>query len=607
MLDNPYTTRGYGDPELGRGSDREVRWSLQEARVILRKYGWMIASIAGVIFLVALLYVATATRHYTAVARLLIDTPRNPITALEGGGGGGGSPGLGIPEVESSVQVLISDRLGELVLKSLNKDDDGVLAPPPKPSLMEEVVGTLVSIPRTIVGLFTPSSNYYDPQRYALDKLMSGLSVRRVGTSYVLEIAYTTTSPQAAAAAANAFARTFVQDEIDSKAEIWKRASLWLQDRVNELRKRSEEAARAAQDFKAQNGNNADTWPKARELDRTAEAYDALYSAFLRRYTDSIQQQTFPITQARVITDAYPPMSPSQPRSIVILALSLIMGLGLGTAVAFVRWSFDHAIRSPAQIARYGFRCLATLPRLPSVISRDSSQVMRTVTRAPRSQFAETLRLVRAEISIAERQRPMRYIGVTSAFSGEGKSTVAANLAQLFSTTGPTLLIDADTRNPQLTLTLSPAIANDFSSTAQIEEVSGCPGLNFLGVFPQMQVGSTWFEQGGFDTVLSEFGPDYTKVIVDLPPAGLVAEARTVAPLLDAIIVVVEWESTPAEAFISCIEACHVEPGKVFGVILNKAHPNVIAASKGSAYTNNQYIREPTDTDSGGRKSRLKI
>ncbi|MDB5642326.1 MAG: hypothetical protein JWN07_1643 [Hyphomicrobiales bacterium] len=606
MYDNPYSSRGYGGASPSGGNDHEVRWSVQEVRVIVRKYGRMIAIVTGVIFLIALLYVATATRQYTASARLLIDTPRNPISALEGGASGG-STSLGIPEVESSVQVLVSDRVGSLVLASLRKDDNGILAPGPKASFMEELVGTVLSVPRRILSIFTPSFSESDPHRFALEKLMSGLSVRRVGTSYVLEISYTATNPKAAAAAANAFSQTFVQDEIDSKAEIWKRASVWLQDRVNELRQRSEEASRAAQDFKTQNGNNADTWPKSRELDRTAEAYDALYSAFLRRYTDSIQQQTFPITQARVITDAYPPLSPSQPRSIVIMGLALVMGLGLGTGIAFIRWSLDHAIRSPAQIARYGFRCLATLPRLPRVISRDVTQVVRTVTTAPRSQFAESLRVVRAEISIAERQRPMRYIGVTSAFSGEGKSTIAANLAQLFAASSPTLLIDADTRNPQLTHALSPTAVTDHEGEAHIETVGGCPGLHFLGVVPHMQAGSAWFEQGGFEAMLNEVGPGYAKVIVDLPPAGLVAEARTVAPLLDAIIVIVEWESTSAEAFVSCIEACHVEPGKVFGVILNKAHPNVIAASKGSAYTNNHYISEPVETGTNVRKSRLRI
>ncbi|MDB5594155.1 MAG: hypothetical protein JWM36_1116 [Hyphomicrobiales bacterium] len=615
MLDNPNSLKARGERRPGL-RDSEVTWSLQEARIILRKYGWMIAVIAGAFIAVAFLYSVTATRQYTAVARLLIDTPRGPLSAMEGStGAGGGGGGLNVPEVESQLQVIQSDRIGLKVVQAVSAQAS-LAADAKKPGFVEFLFKSIVSIPRNLLALVTAAEPVadLDPEREALNKIMAGLNVRRLGSSYVLEISYTSPVPQMAADVANGFANAYVQDEIDSKAQIWKRASLWLQDRVNELRARSEEAARAAQDFKAQNGNNAETWPKVRELDRTAEAYDALYSAFLKRYTDSVQQQTFPITQARIISEAARPISPSRPLRGMIIGLAAVLGLGLGTAVAFTRWSFDRTIRSPAQIARYGIRCLTTLPRLPKVISRDATQVIRTVMRAPRSQFTENLRLVRAEISIVERQRPMRYIGITSALSGEGKTTIAGNLAQLFAATGPTLLVDADMRNPQLTKALTPILAprtldnREPPWPARTASIPGCPGLSFLGL-DQEQFGaqSNWFEQGGFEAMLEENKQKYSRIIVDLPPAGVVAEARYVAPLLDAIIVVVEWESTPEEAFMACIDACDVEPGKVFGVILNKAHPGLLVQSQGSPYSNNYFEQEDEADFVDLRKGRIRV
>ncbi|MDB5651265.1 MAG: hypothetical protein JWL62_2785 [Hyphomicrobiales bacterium] len=613
MLDNPNDIKARGERRPGL-RDTEVTWSLQEVRIILRKYGWMIAVITGAFIALALLYSVTATREYTAVARLLIDTPRGPLSAMEGSTGGGGGGGLNVPEVESQLQVIQSDRIGMKVMQAVNAQAAMAVAAKP-PGFFQSMFNGLKSIPHNLLSLISaaePTADV-DPERAALNQIMSGLGVRRLGSSYVLEITYTSPSPAMAAEIANAFANAYVQDEIDSKAQIWKRASLWLQDRVNELRARSEEASRAAQDFKAQNGNNAETWPKARELDRTAEAYDALYSAFLKRYTDSVQQQTFPITQARIISEASRPTAPSRPMRGMIIGLATVLGLGLGTAVAVTRWSLDRTIRSPAQIARYGIRCLTTLPRLPKVISRDSTQVVRTVMRAPRSQFTENLRLVRAEISIVERQRPMRYIGITSALSGEGKTTIAGNLAQLFAATGPTLLVDADMRNPQLTHALSPLLTPrtaDGRNTpwpAKTNNIPGCPGLSFLGLDQaQFSTQSNWFEQGGFEAMLDENKQRFSRIIVDLPPAGVVAEARYVAPLLDAIIVVVEWESTPEEAFMACVDACDVEPGKVFGVILNKAHSRLLVQSQGSPYSNNYF--EPDDADFVDlRKGRIRV
>ncbi len=591
MLDQTSDPRMIADRRMS-SIDEDMNWSIDEVRIVLRRYGKTILVTASLFFALGFLYTTTATRQYTAYARLLIDTPRNPLASLEGGGS---SVGLAVPEVESQLQVIVSDRIGFKVLErtadvEFEKSFSG------HEYLIAIGIRKGKDLLRSIVAFFSDEPGAIEPERVALAKLMSGLSVKRLGSSYVVEIAYTFTNPDRAAQIANAFAEAYVQDEIDTKAQIWQRASLWLQDRVNELRVKSEEASRAAQDFKAQNGNNAETWPRARELDRMAEVYDALYAAFLKRYTDSVQQQTSPITQARIIGTASRPGLPSKPQTGIILALMTLSGLGLGISVAFIRWRLDRTIRSPNQINRYGLRCLATIPSLPRLVAKNPRQVLQTVIRAPRSQFTESLRLVRAEISLAERTRSMRYIGITSALPGEGKTSIAANLAQLLSSSGSTLLVDADIRNPQLTkfIEAEKSFVPDFkNSKRQPHSFNGSQTLDFLGVDADMEnQGASWFETGGFERMLDTNREIYSRIIVDLPPASVVAEARFVAPLLDAIIVIIEWESTPADAFLSCVNACDVDPGKVFGAILNKMNPAAMDQGRGSSAYSKDYIEE---------------
>ena len=592
MLDQTNDPRRNSERRMGSAED-EIIWSIEEVRIVLRRYGKTIIVCAGVFFFLGLVYSTTATRQFTAYARLLIDTPRNPLAALDGGGGP--SVGLAVPEVESQLQVIVSDRIGFKVLERIK----GMQVE--TPDSMEDKLLTISArkakdILRSLVNVFSDEPGLVEPERIALAKLMAGLAVRRIGSSYVVEIAYTFPNPDRAAQIANAFAEAYVQDEIDTKAQIWQRASLWLQDRVNELRIKSEDASRAAQDFKTQNGNNAETWPRARELDRMAEVYDALYAAFLKRYTDSVQQQTSPITQARIIGTASRPALPSKPQTGLILALMTLIGSGLGISMAFIRWRLDRTIRSAGQINRYGLRCLATIPNLPRLVSKDPRQVLHTVVRAPRSQFTESLRLVRAEISLAERTRSMRYIGITCALPGEGKTSIAANLAQLLATGGPTLLVDADIRNPQLTELLRPKsrfVPDVRSKDTQAYPFQGSSTLDFLGVDSDMEnLGASWFETGGFERMLEKNQDKYSRIIVDLPPASVVAEARFVAPLLDAIIVIIEWESTPADAFLSCVNACDVDPGKVFGAILNKMNPTAMHQGRGSSAYSKDYIEE---------------
>ena len=52
-----------------------------------------------------------------------------------------------------------------------------------------------------------------------------------------------------------------------------------------------------------------------RELQSNSETYQALYDNFLQRYMESVQQQSFPITEARVISPAARPLSKSHPRT----------------------------------------------------------------------------------------------------------------------------------------------------------------------------------------------------------------------------------------------------------------------------------------------------
>ena len=66
-----------------------------------------------------------------------------------------------------------------------------------------------------------------------------------------------------------------------------------------------------------------------RELESNAQTYQALYDNFLQRYMESVQQQSFPVTETRVITAASPPLSPDHPRTRLILALGGGVGLGV--------------------------------------------------------------------------------------------------------------------------------------------------------------------------------------------------------------------------------------------------------------------------------------
>ena len=87
----------------------------------------------------------------------------------------------------------------------------------------------------------------------AVGAVMGGLSVKRVGLTYVIEIGFQSKSTVGAAQIANAVVEAYIRDQLDAKFQATRRASAWLQDRIAELKEQSANAERAVEDFKEKN------------------------------------------------------------------------------------------------------------------------------------------------------------------------------------------------------------------------------------------------------------------------------------------------------------------------------------------------------------------
>ena len=101
------------------------------------------------------------------------------------------------------------------------------------------------------------------------------------------------------------------------------------------------------------------------ELESNAQSYRTLYDDFLQRYTESVQAQSFPITEARVVTPAARPLTKSHPKSSLVLLISASGGTILGLFVGHLRDLTDRVFRTRDQVERFlGLDCLATVPKI---------------------------------------------------------------------------------------------------------------------------------------------------------------------------------------------------------------------------------------------------
>jgi polysaccharide biosynthesis transport protein len=204
---------------------------------ILRRQFLVILFVGMLTVALALVYVVAATPRFTAVATMFIDRGRvqpfsqqqqmlidNPIDS---------------GALESQLQILQSDTIALSVINNLRLADDPEFG---------DSTGSLV-------GLFhsndkSPSS---DRSRYALSSFAKRLSVRRLGMSFVIEISFISNKPERAAQIANAIVEAYINDQLEAKYEITRRANDWLQGRLGELQRQSTASDHAVADFKAKN------------------------------------------------------------------------------------------------------------------------------------------------------------------------------------------------------------------------------------------------------------------------------------------------------------------------------------------------------------------
>jgi succinoglycan biosynthesis transport protein ExoP len=132
-----------------------------------------------------------------------------------------------------------------------------------------------------------------------------------------------------------------------------------------------------------------------RDLESTAQVYHTLYDNFLQRYMEAIQQQSFPITEARVISAASAPQQKSSPVTSYVLIIALAIGLLLSFAASLLREFVDQVFRTSRQVEKaLDANCLAVLPLLgTSPKSFDSPSIARAAGRPGSGDVASVIEL----------------------------------------------------------------------------------------------------------------------------------------------------------------------------------------------------------------------
>lgn len=373
----------------------------------------------------------------------------------------------------------------------------------------------------------------------------------------------------------------------------------------------------------AQSRSNSQAQVTLSGLESAATAYRKLYDGFLQQYMGTTQQATFPITEARVISAASPPLHKSKPRGTLVLALSLVGGIGVGIGLAMLRDMMDRVFRTARQLeAELQVPCVALVPVVkdenakrswPQVLQEpgaaqqrpvaSNSEVFRTVINAPLSSFAEAIRSIKLSIDLQMEAQPCKVIGFTSTLPNEGKSTIAAALGHLIAQVGGrVLLVDCDLRNPTLSRMLSRSTAAGVfdvvsRKTTVADAILKDPKSNvaLLPAGKRIPLFLTSEVLGGdaIGKLFEILRQNYNYILVDLPPLSPIIDVRASTHFVDGYLLAVEWGRTKIDAVEQSLRSAPKIYDSLIGTILNKTDMDTIRRydSSGRYDRNSHYSR----------------
>jgi succinoglycan biosynthesis transport protein ExoP len=405
--------------------------------------------------------------------------------------------------------------------------------------------------------------------------------------------------------------RKSIEDELRHIAETYKSEYEIAKQRQGDLEKSVNEAVAQAQE-------TSQALTELRQLESSAETYRTLYKNTLQRNMELVQQQSFPGSDARLITRASTPTGPSAPKTLVILCASAIGGVMLGFGAGVLRALMDRTFRTSAQVEEIlEARCLALAPtvkqpppegtagarRGPRTIVRDTT-ISWEVIDQPLSRFAEAMRSIKPALELGGVEKAIRVLGFTSTLPKEGKSTIAAGFALLMAHSGArTLLVDCDLRNPALSALLAPGAENGLlevmSGKSRLEDVVWTDAATNLAFLPAIMrsrssESSAVLSSPALRVFFDKLRQQYDCVIVDLSPVAPIIDVQLTAGLVDAYIYVVEWAQTKIDVVGLALNKATVVQDNLLGVVLNKVDFKALGKYEGHLrdYYADQYYAQ---------------
>ena len=313
---------------------------------------------------------------------------------------------------------------------------------------------------------------------------------------------------------------------------------------------------------------------RLRELQREVDANRALYDTFMNRLKETTATADLDSANARVVDRATIPSAPISPRKgLIVIAAGLLAGM-VGVALTLLLSALNNTFKSTEEVEQK--LNLPVLGILPLVGKKQRKEMAHMFAENKEKSFAESIRTIRTGLMLSGIDRPQKLYVVTSSIPGEGKSTVAANLAHAIGQMEKVLLVEADMRRPTMAKSFdfpvgTAGLANVIAGTATLDEaLHAVDGIHIMpaGMVPPNPLELLSTER--FGQVLSQLAERFDRVIIDSPPVQAVSDALVLSAQAHAVIYVIKSDATARPLAIKGVGQLLQNRAPMSGVVLNQ-------------------------------------
>lgn len=399
-------------------------------------------------------------------------------------------------------------------------------------------------------------------------------SSKVIPNSQLVEITVIDTNPERAQIVANELANqlklqspTIGDTETGEQQDFIKQQLASLRDQIQEAEKNIEELQKSQVGLTSAS-QIANIEKDIREQTAKLGTLRTNYASFLAN------SQGGAINILTVVEPANLPRYPTSSNKLIILILAGLFGFSLGTGSAYLLEYLDRTIKTASDVERvFNQHVIGYISEIPGTDNKATF-----VTKYPDSALAENFHLLRSNIEFFRSSNPIKTILITSPSQGNGKTTVASNLALAISQAEEdVILVDADLRrsavHSSLKMSKSPGLSEVINNKADIQSVirqwkrnknlkvitAGSRPPNVTEVVGSKRIAA----------ILSKLKENHELIIIDAPPL-IIADSYNLASGADAVIIVMEPGQTSDEQARSIKEQLDRANAKILGFVFNK-------------------------------------